>query len=119
MSYSLEFRKKVFSIKEKHGLTFEETSERFDLSIRTLFRWQQRLEPCVTRNRPATKIDMNALQEDVRKYPDRYQWERAQNFGVTASAIGKALKRLGLSYKKNAKTSQSQPKNTYPLPGKD
>lgn len=85
-------------MKEKLGLTFEETSQRFNVPIRTLFRWQRRLEPCRKRNKPATKIDMDALREDVKKHPDRYQWERAQLFGVTAAAICIALKRLKISY---------------------
>lgn len=108
MTYSLNFRQKVFAIKAKKNLTFEATSERFDIPIRTLFRWQQRLEPCTTRHKPATKIDMDVLQNDIKTHPDRYQWERAQQFGVTPSAICVALKRLGISYKKNTKTSQSK-----------
>jgi len=51
---------------------------------------------------------MDALKKDVSTYPDRYQWERAQQFGVTPAAICLALKRLGMSYKKNAATSQSK-----------
>lgn len=78
MTYSLDFRKKVFEVKEKLGLTFEETSKRFDVPIRTLFRWQRCLEPCKTRNKPATKIDMEVLAKDVKEHPDHYQWERAK-----------------------------------------
>jgi len=37
MTYSLDFRQKVFAVKAKKNLTFEETSERFDIPIRTLF----------------------------------------------------------------------------------
>ena len=42
-TYPLEFRRKVFATKEKFQLTFQETSERFDTPIRTLFRWQRQL----------------------------------------------------------------------------
>ena len=65
-------------------------SERFDISIRTLFRWQSKLEPCLTRNKPATKIDMEALKKDVEQHPDDYQWERAKRFNVSQSTIGSA-----------------------------
>ena len=41
MTYPLQFRQKVFSTKEKFHLTFEQTSQRFDVPIRTLFRWQR------------------------------------------------------------------------------
>ena len=105
--YSLDFRKKIFKIKEKENLTFEQTSKRFDVSIRTLFSWQERMEPILKRNKPATKIDMDKLKEDVEKNPDAYQYERAEQFGVTAWAIGQALKRLKISYKKNSVSPKS------------
>ena len=100
MTYSLDFRQKVFEQKAKHDLTFEQTSERFGIGIATLFRWQKKLIPCKTRNRSATKINDDQLLEDVKNHPDDYQWERAERFAVTQRAIGLALKRLGISYKK-------------------
>jgi transposase len=115
MTYSLDFRKKVFVTKAKKGLTFEQTSERFDIPIRTLFRWHQRLEPCTKRNKLATKIDMVALENDIKARPDSYQWERAQQFNVTPAAISLALKRLNISYKKNAAASQSESRNSSAL----
>ena len=45
----------------KHDLTFEQTSERFGIGIATLFRRQKKLIPCKTRNRSATKINLNSL----------------------------------------------------------
>jgi len=107
MTYNLDFRQKVFAYKEKKDLTFEQTSEHFDIGIRTLFRWQQSLEPCTTRNKPATKIDMDALRQDIEHSPEDYQWERAQRFQVTQPAITKALKRLKVSYKKNTVSPKS------------
>ena len=108
MAYSLDFRKRVFSLKEKQGLTFKETSERFGVEIRTLFRWQRRLEPKIERKKSATKIDMQALEADVAKNPDRFQYERAQDYGVSQAAIVYALKRLKMSRKKNSKSFQGR-----------
>ena len=105
--YSPDFRKRVFEIKAKENLTFQETSKRFGIAIRTLFLWQERIEPCLTRNKPATKIDMKKLEEDVKKNPDRYQYERAKDHGVTAWAVGVALRRLGQTYKKNSISPKS------------
>ena len=65
------------------------------------------MEPKIKRNKPATKINMEALKKDVKEYPDRYQYERAEKFGVTQAAIWFALKRLGMSYKKNSVSSKS------------
>ena len=108
MTYSLKFREKVFAVKDKFNLTFEQTSQRFDVDIRTLFRWQNKMEPCVTRNKPATKLDMEALAKDVESAPDDFQWERAKRLGVAERTIGYGLKRLGISHKKNAQAPQGQ-----------
>jgi len=105
MAYSLDFRRQVFKIKIKEGLSFEQTSERFGINIRTLFRWQNRIVPKTTRDKPSTKIDMEALAKDVHENPDRYQYERAAVFGVSQSAIFYALRRLKISNKKNAGSS--------------
>ena len=108
MTYSLDFRQKIFAYKTKKGLTFEQTSEHFDIGIRTLFRWQRSIKPCTTRNKPATKIDMDKLKSDIINTPDEYQWEIAQRFNVTQQAIAKALKRLDLTHKKNTATPKSE-----------
>ena len=104
MAYSLDFRRQVFKIKDKEGLTFQEVSERFEIPIRSLFRWQKRIESKTKRDKPATKIDMDALSKDVEAHPDhyQYQYESAKKFGVSQSTIFYALKRLDISNKKNA-----------------
>ncbi len=106
-NYSLDFRQRVMAHKEKHQLTFQQTSDLFSVSLRSLFRWEHKIEPCITRNKPATKVDMDKLQEDVKTHPDAYQYERAQRLGVSQSAIHYALKRLKITCKKNAKASKS------------
>jgi len=105
MAYSLDFRQRVFAYKEKHQLTFEQTSKHFDINIATLFRWKKRLEPCVTRNRPAIKVNMDALKKEIEDFPDDYQWERAKRLNVTQPSIHYALKRLKISVKKNSEAS--------------
>ena len=51
----------------------------------------------------ARKLDMEALKEDMNKYRDLYQYERAKKFKVSQNCIHKGLKRLGVSYKKTFK----------------
>ena len=51
--------------KAKKGLIFEQTIHHFDIVIRTLFHWNNPLFPCKERQRPATKIDMDVLKQDV------------------------------------------------------
>ncbi|MET1255248.1 IS630 transposase-related protein [Aliikangiella maris] len=105
MGYSLDFRQRILAYKEKHGLTFEQTSEHFSIGIRTLFRWVNKIEPCTTRKKPATKVDTEILLNDLELFPDDYQWERALRLGVTQPAIHYALKRLKISFKKNTVSS--------------
>ena len=116
MAYSLDFRKRVMKIKKETNLTFEATSERFGIGIRTLFRWQNSIEPKTSRNKPATKIDMEKLAADVKKHPDAFQYERAERFNMSITGIFYALKRLGVTYKKNSESPRGRLRKTYSLP---
>ena len=117
--YSLDYRQRVMRIKEEEGLTYEATSKRFRVGMRTLFKWSKRIEPKLKRNKPATKVDMEALRRDVDLYPDKYQWERAKAFGVSTPTIFYALKRLGVSYKKNTVSPEGGRSGTYTVPVQD
>jgi transposase len=108
MTYSLDFKKKVLEVKERDQISFEEVSERFSVGQARVFRWSKPLEAQPTRDKPATKIDMEKLKKDVERYPDAYQYERAPRFGVSRKASGYALKRLGISRKKTVFTSPSR-----------
>ena len=108
MAYSHELREHIFKVKDDEGLTFEETSSRFHISIRSLFRWQQRIEPQTHHKKKSRMIDLEKLAENVEQHPDWYQKERANHFGVSQPSIWAALKELHISNKKNAQTSQSR-----------
>ena len=56
---------------------------------------------------------MQQLKEDVIKYPNLYQYERADKFKVSQNCIHKALKRLKISYKKNYQISRSKRRRVY------
>ena len=62
---------------------------------------------------------MLQLTEDIEKYPDAYQIERAKRLGVSQGWLGYALKRLGVTYKKNFKTSKGLHRQTAYLPRKN
>ena len=119
MTYSLDFRQKVLSIKAQEKLTGVETAVRFGIGVASITRWDKQIEPQRTRSKPATKLDMDALKQDVDNYPDAYQYERAARLGVSQRAIGNALKRLKISYKKNTVASESGRKRTAYLSGQD
>lgn len=112
MTYSRDFREKVLSIKEKESLSFAKIAKRFDVGIASVVRWVKDIESKKTRNKPATKIDMEALKKDIEAYPDAYQYERAKRFGVSRAGVAHALKRLGVTYKKNPQSSASEFRKT-------
>lgn len=100
MTYSIDFRQKVLRIKEREQLSVDKAAERFGVGRTSVVRWSKQIEAKNTRHKPATKIDMEKLKEDVEKYPDAYQYERAERFGVSQTGSCAALKRLGISRKK-------------------
>ncbi|WP_416430794.1 IS630 transposase-related protein [Piscirickettsia salmonis] len=70
MGYPVEFRRKVFKLKEKKGLTYEEVSELFGVSMRTLFRWNTRIE--IKKKAPKPRaINLEELKRK-RRYLGRY-----------------------------------------------
>ncbi len=108
MTIPLLFRKKLFETKEKQKLTFQQTSDLFSISMKTLFRWNKKIEPCMTRRPYTQKIDLEKLKKDIEDRPDDYLWERAQRFGVSKSGIRAALVRLNITCKKKRYIIQKQ-----------
>ena len=107
MSYSIDFRRQLLKVKSEEGLSISQVSDRFKVSPRSVCRWMNRLEPIIKRNKPSTKIDMKALSQDILDYPDLFQYERAEKFGVSKSCIFYALKRLKVTNKKNIISPQN------------
>lgn len=108
MTYSTDFRQKVLLLKEQEKLNFAEAALRFGVSKASIVRWSNRLELKRTREKPWTKIDREKLLKDIEVYPDAYQYERALRLAVSRRGIGDALKRLGVSRKKNTVASESK-----------
>jgi transposase len=88
-------------VRKEEGESVRELAKRFKIGTTTLSRWMKRIEPIKKRNKPSIKINLSALAKDVKRYPDAYQRERAQRFGVSKFGIYWALKKLGVTYKKN------------------
>lgn len=115
MTYSTSFRRHVLAVKDREGLTFSETSERFAIGIASVVRWSSKLEPKVYRREKGLKIDLEKLAQDVRDHPDDYQYERAVRFSVTPKAIWQALRKLNVTYKKSDETPKSGRRRTASL----
>ena len=48
-------------VKEKEKLSFRKTAKRFDVGVASILRWSKNIKPLTIRNKPATKINMEAL----------------------------------------------------------
>ena len=97
MSYPIEFRRHVLAVRAKEGLIFDVAASRFGIGVATLKRWSKRIEPC-SYKRKSRKIDL------------------AKRFGVTQKAIWKALRELGVTYKKSPEASKGGRRQTAHLP---
>ena len=106
MTYSIDYRKQVLS-SIAEGMTIREASIFYGLSNSTIHSWQQNLSPKITRNKAPTKIPDDALIGDVRRFPDDYNYERARRLNCSKTGIFNALKRLGISQKKDLRTPKS------------
>lgn len=105
MTYPAKFRKQALYLRKRDDLTLAQTAERFGVGIASVARWENNPEPAMTRNKPATKIDMEALAKDLEENPDSFLHERAAKFSVSKSGMGSAVKRLGLTRKKKSSAS--------------
>ncbi len=80
MTYSSDFRRKVLSVREKEGLTIAELAARFCVGVASVVCWLKTPDPKITRNKPATKIDMEELARNILEHPNAYKYERARRF---------------------------------------
>lgn len=106
MTYPSKFRHHVLTVKKQENLSYAEAALRFHVGIASLVRWAKNPEPAKGRNKPATKIDRQRLEEDVNRYPDAYLYERATRLGVSANGVYYALKRLGITFKKRPSSTR-------------
>ena len=65
MTYPIPFREHVLSVREKEGLTFEETSERFCVGIASLKRWSKRISPKPYDRKKVRKLDPDKLDQET------------------------------------------------------
>lgn len=118
MTYSLHYRRKVLKTREEQGLTIAETADLFNIGVASIVRWLKQPEPQKGRTRPWLKIDLHRLAEDIRHFPDAYQYERAARLGVSQRGICDAMKRMHVTYKKISHPSESGRRKTAYLSGK-
>ena len=106
MTYSTDFRQHILSTRQEDNLSLRATSKRFKVSVTTISLWEKGSVPKHTRNRKPSKIPDDKLIQDVKDYPDAFQYERAERLGVSQRGISDALKRLKLTRKKRHSRTQ-------------
>lgn len=94
MTYPVHVRKKILQDLETQSV--REVATRHKISPTTIQNWKKQLEPKIGHNYPPRKISNDALRNDVERYPNASQAERAQRFNCSTSGIRDALKRLGI-----------------------
>ena len=105
-------RRHILKEGEKEGLSIRVMAKRFGIASRSIVNWKKKLEPVSKHKRKARRIEEEKLREDVKLYRDAYHYERAKRLGVSASGIGHALRRLGITLKKNTLSSQGPRRRT-------
>ena len=105
MAYSPDYRELIVS-KLNEGATYRALERDYKLSRTTILKWKKDISRKLRVAKP-TKIDNEKLKEDVELYPDDYQYERAVRFNCSQRAIGIALKRIGITQKKDLNSPAS------------
>lgn len=104
MAYEEKYRKRTIEYRQE-GHTIEETSRVFKVSPTAIKRWQKQYEETGSLKkkplkRKHKKIPPAELEEYVKEHADAYLSEIAQVFHCSDTAVGKALKKLGITRKK-------------------
>ena len=113
--YNSVFIKKVLSLRK--SLSIRKVADKFNISTRTIQNWEQGKLPIGKRKKPNISLYKSLLLDDVRQYPDAYQYERAERLKVSQMCIWYNLKKLGITYKKNTKASQSRRRKAIIISG--
>ncbi|MCE9589330.1 MAG: IS630 transposase-related protein [Planctomycetes bacterium] len=124
-SYSQDLRDRVFGARDR-GLKTKEVADLFDVSpswVRRVLqrrREEGRTTPLPRGGVTVVKIDMERLRQLVQEQPDATIRELHERLGIACceSAVGMALGRLGLSFKKRRSTPRSRTGPTSPSGGR-
>ena len=107
MTYSADFRAQVIKSVKEQGMSIRQACTFYNVSKTALHRWLKSPSIKQTRDKSPTKIPNEALLTDVKQHPDDYLYERARRFNCSKTGMHTALKRLGISQKKDLRTSKS------------
>jgi len=109
MSYSKDLREIVLKQIQK-GESKTNVARRFEISRSRIYVWLAGGGIGKPGPKKARKVDETALVQMIKQKPDLMLKELAKNFKVDQSTISYALKRLGISRKKNVSLRRSKAK---------
>ena len=107
MTYSADFRAQVIKSVKNKDMSIRQACTFYNVSKTALQRWLKDASIKQTRDKPPSKISNEALLKDVEQYPEDYLYERARRLNCSKTGIHTALKRLGISQKKDLGASKS------------
>ena len=113
MAYSEDFRRRALDYLDE-GHTYEELYDAFKIYPSNISKWRKRLTETGSlkpgyRESRKRKIDKEKLLQALEEKPDAYLSELARPYDCTDSAVFYALKKLGVTVKKNGiRTPKSQ-----------
>ena len=105
MAYSEDLRKKVVEYLAK-GHSQREAQAAYGISLSAVNKWHQKYQKTGELKDPPPrrsfkKIDPKKLKAYVKEHPDAYLKEIGDVFSCSDTAVLKALRRLGITRKKN------------------
>jgi transposase len=112
MSHSSDLRKKAIAYFENGG-SIKDVCIVFGISRSSFLRWRGIKEEKGNVERKARikapyKLNNEKLKAYIKKHPDAYLSEMAENFKVTPSCIWVALKRLKITRKKSPRSTKKE-----------
>jgi putative transposase len=123
--YPIELRARALSFLDS-GKSRAETCETFCISSKTLFNWIKRRKETgdvQIKERPKERSHRKLIRESLlaylEKHPDHYLTEIAESFGVKAPSVFNALKKFGISRKKNDTLLRARRKKEAKIPSRN
>ena len=100
MAYSLDLREKVMDYIE-NGDSVTKAAKVFGIGRASIYRWLERKELAATKVEHRQRLlDRRELLKDIQENPEARLKQRAEKFGVSITAIFKALKKMKITRKK-------------------
>jgi len=105
MAYDLDLRQKVIDYIENGGRVTK-AAQVFGIGRASIYRWLSRKELEATKVKYRQRsLDRKELLKDIQENPETRLKQRAEKFGVSTTAIFKAIKKMKITRKKRTTLS--------------